>query len=481
VTAPTVEELTEDLEHYQTTMIPSQKEMDKLTLHYLHNLSVAAMLHDLYEDLENALIALDVLKATGKDLELRVADRILDGRHRGDRSTGFLTFYSSLPVEDEVTIPAGTRCYAVTSQGKKIFFDTDLVATIPIGETSVSVLASAVERGLESNVAPFTILNLWAGVAGVDSVENPLAFDGGTEDESDGELRQRYFDAVMISGRAVVEMIERHLVDVDGVTEAHVVNHGQGDIAVVLDYAGGIAQLNEDIIEALETNLAAGTQARGCLAATVTPEAVTPDLGDSFGGEVYFRARDFITAEEEIEFNYKIASGQTKVGTVTIPAGTHRGQMVKAELENEEDRAVSIPVFTYEGDNSYDILIGMGEPGYLYNLPEPVSFTVYVNINALEIVEPDLQEQITQSITNWFEDYRIGERIEYSDIRNCIVIAYAAGSDHEFLGSERPFRGINSLTCTVVGRGESVSQDGQTIDLEEDEIAKLASVEVQII
>jgi hypothetical protein len=122
----------------------------------------------------------------------------------------------------------------------------------------------------------------------------------------------------------------------------------------------------------------------------------------------------------------------------------------------------------------------MGEPGYLYNLPKPVSFTVYVNINTLEIVEPDLQELITQSITNWFEDYRIGERIEYSDIRNCIVIAYAAGSDHEFLGSERPFRGINSLTCTVVGRGESISHDGQTIELEEDEIAKLASVEVQI-
>jgi uncharacterized phage protein gp47/JayE len=480
VTAPTVEELTESLEHYQATMIPSQKEMDKLTLHYLHNLSVAAMLHDLYEDLENALVALDVLKATGKDLEMRVADRILDGRQRGDRATGYLTFYSNLPVEEEITIPAGTRCYAVTNQGKKIFFDTDLEETIPIGEKSVSVLASAVERGLGGNVAPFTILNLWAGVAGVDSVENPLAFDGGTEDESDDELRQRYFDAVMIPGRAVAEMIERHLVDVEGVTEAHVVNHGQGDLVVVLDYAGGTAEVNEDIVDALEANLAAGTQARGCLVATVTPEAVTPDLGDSFGGEVYFRAHEFISAEEEIEFNYKIASGQTKVGTATIPAGTHRGQMVKAELGMGEDRAVTIPTFTYEGDNSYDILIGMGEPGYLYNLPEPVSFTIYVNINALKIVEPYLEELIAQSITNWFEDYRIGERIEYSDIRNCIVIAYAAGSDHELLGTESPFRGINSLTCTVVGRGESISQDGQTIDLEEDEIAKLASVEVLI-
>jgi hypothetical protein len=126
-------------------------------------------------------------------------------------------------------------------------------------------------------------------------------------------------------------------------------------------------------------------------------------------------------------------------------------------------------------------LSAMGEPGYLYNLPEPVSFTVYVNINTLEIVEPDLLEQITQSITNWFEDYRIGERIEYSDIRNCIMIGYVAGSDHEFLGTERTYRGINNLTCTVVGRGGSISRDGQTIDLEEDEIAKLASVEVQII
>jgi uncharacterized phage protein gp47/JayE len=318
------------------------------------------MLHDLYENLENALIALDVLKATGKNLEMRVADRIMDGRRRGDESVGYLTFYSNYPVEDDVAVPSGTRCYAVTTQGKKIFFDTEQEAAMPAGETSVSVLARAVDRGPEGNVAPFTVVSIWAGVAGLDSVENPLAFSGGTGDESDDELRQRYIDAVMISGRAVPEMIERHLVDVDGVTEAHVVNHGQGDLVVVLDYAGGTAEVNEDIVDALEANLAAGTQARGCLAATVTPEIVTPDSGDSFGGEVYFRAREFISAEEEIEFSYRIASGQTKVGTATIPAGTHRGQMVKAELDNKEDRAVSITTFTYEGDNSYDILIGYG-------------------------------------------------------------------------------------------------------------------------
>jgi hypothetical protein len=50
-----------------------------------------------------------------------------------------------------------------------------------------------------------------------------------------------------------------------------------------------------------------------------------------------------------------------------------------------------------------------------------------------------------------------------------------------FLGTERPLRGINSLTCTVVGRGESISQEGQTIEFGEVEIAKLASFEVQMI
>jgi hypothetical protein len=77
---------------------------------------------------------------------------------------------------------------------------------------------------------------------------------------------------------------------------------------------------------------------------------------------------------KSIEFHCKIASGETKAGTITFPAGIHRDQMVKVELMNEEDRAVSIPAFAYEGDSSYDILIGVGKPGNLYDLPEPVSF-----------------------------------------------------------------------------------------------------------
>jgi len=60
------------------------------------------------------------------------------------------------------------------------------------------------------------------------------------------------------------------------------------------------------------------------------------------------------------------------------------------------------------------------------------------------------------------------------------VIGYTAGSDHEFLGTERLFRGINNLFCTIVGRNETIMQDGQAIELEEDEIAKTGSVEVNI-
>jgi len=73
MTAPTVDELTKELEDIQADMLPDQKSMDKLTLHYIANLTWASALNKCYQELEDGLTNIDVLKASGSKLDAIVA------------------------------------------------------------------------------------------------------------------------------------------------------------------------------------------------------------------------------------------------------------------------------------------------------------------------------------------------------------------------------------------------------------------------
>jgi hypothetical protein len=96
-------------------------------------------------------------------------------------------------------------------------------------------------------------------VTGITAVENQLEFDGGTAAETDDALKERYFDAIQAPGRATVSMLERALNDLTTIQEVRVINYGSGDLGVLLDYSGGIDDVSDEIMAALETNIAAGT------------------------------------------------------------------------------------------------------------------------------------------------------------------------------------------------------------------------------
>ena len=48
MTVPTVAEIVKEIEDSQAAMLPGQKSMEKLTGHYLANLSVAAAIREVY-------------------------------------------------------------------------------------------------------------------------------------------------------------------------------------------------------------------------------------------------------------------------------------------------------------------------------------------------------------------------------------------------------------------------------------------------
>lgn len=565
MTALTEAEILEDLENYLEILLPRVKANDPLSLHFQAHAPMARALAGLYTKCEAILDKVDPLRATGTDLDAIVASRLLT-RGLGDFATGSLTFSINSPSLTAITIPIGTRCKAGDS-----YFATTATGTLVAGTLDISVAATAEIRGTDGNVASYTITTIYSSLPGIDAVTNPLAFAGGTASETDAELRQRYIDVTTLPGLATVEMIERHLEDLDDVSEAKVVSRDGGDLEVIVDDSNGIATIDTDVTDELEALVAAGCQARGCLAAqalasggtvivgeqvnespngalstftvdhafvadserlylngvvqlrgvdyTPTPSTGTfailwtplPDIAlgdvltvdytsstiapvidpisltsaDCAGGTVWVRPVGFISATDTFSISYVTTGGVTHVGTATVPIGTHRGELVAVTMASTADRAVSIPAQNFSGANDYDICIGLGVPNYLYNLPEEVTFTVTLNLIDTATPETDLANNIKDSITAWLSEYSIGENVEWSDLRNVVVLEYTAATDfslrHSYTGSERPFIGIDRITSmSISGNGVSLTKDGDIASLEADQIAKCGTITVNV-
>jgi uncharacterized phage protein gp47/JayE len=466
MTAPTVDELTKFLEDIQAEMLPDQKSMDKLTLHYIANRTWASELNKCYQELEDGLKDMDVLKASGLKLDAIVAHVLIGGRLPGDYAAGILNFSTSYPATSDITIPAGTKCYAILPDGTKVYYVTTQAGTVLTGESLAAIAARSVNRGIEGNIGPYKILQMVSRVTGITAVENQLEFDGGTAAETDDALKERYFDAIQAPGRATVSMLERALNDLTTIQEVRVINYGSGDMGILVDYSGGIEGVSDEIVAAIETNKAAGTQARGCLGAIIDADQVVILNDDVYGGQIWVRPRNYVAIEDSFSLTYSDMDGATQTADITIPVTTHRGEMILAEMASESSRAKKILTVTPSGNNSYDILMGMGVSGRLYNLPELIEVGVVAHIRLTDTPESGLVDTIVASLTAFLGAYRIGENLEYSDVQRFMFNLYDPTAD-ECIG--RPLKGIDEIvSLQVTGGGQAAVKNGDKITVEED-------------
>lgn len=468
------------IEDAQALSLPGQKSMEKMTLHYLANLAVAEALAEAYEDMEVGLTDIDVLKATGTKLDAIVSHVLIEGRELGDYATGAITFYTAYPATAEITVPAGTKCYALLEDGSKIYFVTTEAVTVLVEASSATAAARAVVRGTTGNIAAYAIIGMISAITGISSCENQLDFSGGTEDETDAELRERYFDAIQSPGKATALMIQRALNDLSTISEVKVWNYGSGDMGVLVAYSGGIDESSDDIVDAISANIAAGTQARGMLCATIDSTQVVVLDDDVYGGLVWIRPRCYISAEEILNLTYLDMDGATQTAVATIPAGTHRGDMIAATMATSASRAKKILVApTSLAGNSYDVLLGMGEAGYLYNLPELVDLSIVAKIRLTETPEIGLKSLIESSLTDFANAYIIGENLEYSDVQRFLFNLFDPTATD---GIGRPFIGIDTLVeMTVTAGGQAATRNGDGITVEEDWKLQAGAITVQIV
>ena len=124
--------------------------------------------------------------AVGEYLDRHAAVRGLE-RGAAQKAGGTLRFWLEAQREDDTPVPAGTVCMTAEGTG----FVTTEDAAIPAGERYCEADAEAVEAGSDGNVAAGAVAYMRMAPPAISGVTNPSAFSGGTDGESDTELRAR--------------------------------------------------------------------------------------------------------------------------------------------------------------------------------------------------------------------------------------------------------------------------------------------------
>lgn len=136
----------------------------------------------------------DIDSKAGKDLDDFLA---LFGfeRQSGDFATGVVTLSRnpSSPADQDYIIPRSTQVYRPTTyNNSEQFFQITSQVVLQKGSIAVDVPVVALLVGVAGNVPANTVTAWRTSVGGVSSVNNSLAFTGGTDNETDDEFRTRF-------------------------------------------------------------------------------------------------------------------------------------------------------------------------------------------------------------------------------------------------------------------------------------------------
>lgn len=128
--------------------------------------------------------------AQGQYLDYHAETRALT-RLPAAKAAGVLRFSAPSAAVTDYEIEAGS--VAMTTGGVR--FETTEKATLQKGETYVDVPARAVEAGANGNAIAGAVHVMAVYPVGITRCENPEAFSGGSDEESDEKLRERVLES----------------------------------------------------------------------------------------------------------------------------------------------------------------------------------------------------------------------------------------------------------------------------------------------
>lgn len=157
--------------------------------------------------------------ATGEYLELHAAQRGLT-RLKGDKASGMVVFRLDMPLDHDITIPKGTICSTADGSLRYITVNDDYV---PRNSTFKLIECEAENSGEQYNVARNAVKVIITYFSVGISITNASTFTGGTNDETDDELRARIIESYRNTPNGANQEYYIHLAQsVDGIQSATV-------------------------------------------------------------------------------------------------------------------------------------------------------------------------------------------------------------------------------------------------------------------
>ena len=210
--------------------------------------AAAAQVYALYVQAEWVARQAFPQTAEGEYLDLHAQLRSLE-RKAATHAVGTLRFIAGEISENDRAIPLGTVCMTAGL----VRFETTQAAVLSAGSLQVDVPAQAVQAGSAGNVSADAVVSMAVAPVGIQSCGNPSPFLGGSDGESDQELRARVMDTFQrLPNGANAAFYEQGALSFDQVAAASVLPRSRGVGTVDVVVATGSGQPDEDLLEELE-------------------------------------------------------------------------------------------------------------------------------------------------------------------------------------------------------------------------------------
>lgn len=199
--------------------------------------------------------------AEGDDLD-DVVSILSVVRKQATYCTGEVTFSVTEISDVDIDIPDGSIVSTPqTMSGKLYEFQVVGDCILEAGEESVTVPVICTEPGYVYIVANnVTIIN--DSIIGIAGVTNENAINGGSDAETDDELRDRAKDALLKFGKGTCDAIRSAVMDVDGVVDVSVYDMKSGvgtvDILVVFRQMPPSSKKIKEVEDVIDQSKAAG-------------------------------------------------------------------------------------------------------------------------------------------------------------------------------------------------------------------------------
>ncbi len=183
-------------------------------------LPVAERLAEAQDDVGLVLSSVQIDNAQGAALDLLTA-LIGVRRQEARRATGEVVFSRQTPGSVDYVVPRGT---VVTTENifDPVRFRTTVTATLSAGDTEVTVPVEAEEGGVDGNLGGNALVKMTRAPSGIETVTNTDHTSGGTERETDDELRERAKDELADGAKATAAALVAGAKGIEGVASVNI-------------------------------------------------------------------------------------------------------------------------------------------------------------------------------------------------------------------------------------------------------------------